>query len=56
MTLTKRHWRRVRSRALQVAITLFGLLLLTFFIGRVMPLDPVCWCTCCKMAVSIIPG
>lgn len=41
MTLTKRHWRRVRSRALQVAITLFGLLLLTFFIGRVMPLDPV---------------
>ncbi|HAB23951.1 MAG TPA: ABC transporter permease, partial [Pantoea sp.] len=33
--------RRVSKRATQVFITLFGLLLLTFFIGRVMPLDPV---------------
>lgn len=41
MKLTKSHWRRLRSRTVQVAITLFGLLLLTFFIGRVMPLDPV---------------
>ncbi len=28
-------------RSGSVAATLFGLLLLTFFIGRVMPLDPV---------------
>ncbi|KOC90718.1 ABC transporter permease [Winslowiella iniecta] len=33
--------RRVSRRVIQVAITLFGLLLLTFFIGRVMPIDPV---------------
>ncbi|MFS2224211.1 ABC transporter permease [Pantoea sp. B65] len=33
--------RRVGRRVMQVAITLFGLLLLTFFIGRVMPIDPV---------------
>ena len=33
--------RRVSTRLTQVAITLFGLLLLTFFIGRVMPVDPV---------------
>ncbi len=32
---------RVGRRLLQVAITLFGLLILTFFIGRVMPIDPV---------------
>lgn len=33
--------RRVGRRLMQVAITLSGLLLLTFFIGRVMPIDPV---------------
>ena len=33
--------RRFSTRLLQVAITLFGLLLLTFTIGRVMPIDPV---------------
>lgn len=33
--------RRVSTRLIQVAMTLFGLLLLTFFIGRVMPIDPV---------------
>lgn len=33
--------RRISRRVIQVAITLFGLLLLTFFIGRVMPVDPV---------------
>lgn len=32
---------RIGRRLLQVAITLFGLLILTFFIGRVMPIDPV---------------
>ena len=29
------------KRLTQVVVTLFGLLLLTFFIGRVMPVDPV---------------
>lgn len=33
--------RRLSKRLLQVVITLFGLLLLTFTIGRVMPIDPV---------------
>ena len=33
--------RRLSARLWQVAVTLFGLLLLTFFIGRVMPVDPV---------------
>ncbi|MCS3601221.1 peptide/nickel transport system permease protein [Buttiauxella sp. BIGb0471] len=33
--------RRFSKRLTQVLITLFGLLLLTFFIGRVMPIDPV---------------
>ncbi|MEO7495003.1 MAG: ABC transporter permease [Massilia sp.] len=33
--------RVVRGRALTTAVTLLGLLLLTFFIGRVMPIDPV---------------
>lgn len=33
--------RRFSRRVGQVLITLFGLLLLTFFIGRVMPIDPV---------------
>lgn len=33
--------RRFSKRLSQVLITLFGLLLLTFFIGRVMPIDPV---------------
>ncbi|HEI8865030.1 ABC transporter permease [Serratia sp. AKBS12] len=33
--------RRFSNRLLQVLITLFGLLVLTFFIGRVMPVDPV---------------
>lgn len=33
--------RRFTRRASQVLVTLFGLLLLTFFIGRVMPIDPV---------------
>src|SRR5476651_893816 len=33
--------RRLYGRLLQVAITLFGLLVLTFIIGRVMPIDPV---------------
>ncbi|MGC6389046.1 ABC transporter permease [Ewingella sp. S1.OA.A_B6] len=32
---------RIGKRLVQVAVTLFGLLLLTFFIGRVMPVDPV---------------
>ena len=41
MTLTRNQCRRISHRAVQVLITLFGLLLLTFFIGRVMPLDPV---------------
>ncbi|MFS2149466.1 ABC transporter permease, partial [Kosakonia cowanii] len=33
--------RRVSTRLSQVAITLFGLVLLTFVIGRVKPVDPV---------------
>lgn len=33
--------RRFSTRLGQVLVTLFGLLLLTFFIGRVMPVDPV---------------
>jgi peptide/nickel transport system permease protein len=33
--------RRFSKRLTQVLVTLFGLLLLTFFIGRVMPVDPV---------------
>ncbi|AKP34415.1 ABC transporter permease [Yersinia aleksiciae] len=33
--------RRLSKRILQVAVTLFGLLILTFIIGRVMPIDPV---------------
>ncbi|CNH73457.1 ABC transporter permease [Yersinia mollaretii] len=33
--------RRLSKRLLQVAVTLFGLLILTFIIGRVMPIDPV---------------
>lgn len=33
--------RRLAKRLLQVAVTLFGLLILTFIIGRVMPIDPV---------------
>ncbi|WP_407224695.1 ABC transporter permease [Enterobacter hormaechei] len=33
--------RRFSKRLTQVVVTLFGLLLLTFFIGRVMPVDPV---------------
>lgn len=33
--------RRFTRRVTQVLVTLFGLLLLTFFIGRVMPIDPV---------------
>ncbi|MCS2154975.1 ABC transporter permease [Scandinavium goeteborgense] len=33
--------RRFSKRVSQVLVTLFGLLLLTFFIGRVMPIDPV---------------
>lgn len=35
------HPRRFSRRVLQVLITLFGLLILTFIIGRVMPIDPV---------------
>ncbi|KEA52307.1 ABC transporter permease [Mangrovibacter sp. MFB070] len=41
LALTTGPVRQVTRRAVQVAITLFGLLLLTFFIGRVMPIDPV---------------
>lgn len=33
--------RRLSKRLLQVAVTLLGLLILTFIIGRVMPIDPV---------------
>ena len=33
--------RRFSKRLTQVLVTLFGLLILTFFIGRVMPVDPV---------------
>ncbi|ATM97070.1 putative permease [Yersinia frederiksenii] len=33
--------RRLSKRFFQVAVTLFGLLILTFIIGRVMPIDPV---------------
>ena len=33
--------RRFSKRLTQVVVTLFGLLLLTFFIGRVRPVDPV---------------
>lgn len=33
--------RRFCRRLMHIAITLFGLLVLTFFIGRVMPVDPV---------------
>ncbi|CFQ34877.1 MULTISPECIES: ABC transporter permease [Yersinia] len=33
--------RRLSKRILQVVVTLFGLLILTFIIGRVMPIDPV---------------
>lgn len=36
--------RRLSRRLPQVVITLFGLLILTFVIGRVMPIDPrPCW-------------
>lgn len=33
--------RRLAKRLFQVVVTLFGLLILTFVIGRVMPIDPV---------------
>jgi len=37
-----RRWARIASRELStVAITIFGLLLITFFIARVIPIDPV---------------
>ena len=39
--LTIPTWRAAGHRALSVVLTLLGLLLLTFVIGRVMPLDPV---------------
>jgi len=36
------HWGRIATRELStVAITIFGLLLVTFLIARVMPIDPV---------------
>lgn len=38
---TANRTRRLSRRLLHIAITLFGLLVLTFFIGRVMPVDPV---------------
>ena len=38
---TANRARRLSRRLLHIAITLFGLLVLTFFIGRVMPVDPV---------------
>lgn len=34
-------WRRVTGQAGSVLVTLFGLLILTFVIGRIMPVDPV---------------
>jgi len=43
--LTKKHCKKVSSKTLQfiamVAITFLGLLLITFLIGRVVPIDPV---------------
>ncbi len=36
-----RRWRSFAATAASVPITLFGLVLLTFLIGRVVPLDPV---------------
>jgi peptide/nickel transport system permease protein len=36
-----RHSKAIGKRLVTVAVTLLGLLALTFFIGRVMPLDPV---------------
>ncbi|MDP3320744.1 MAG: ABC transporter permease, partial [Bosea sp. (in: a-proteobacteria)] len=39
---TAGRWARIASRELvTVAITIFGLLLITFFIARVIPIDPV---------------
>lgn len=42
--LSPRHRRRIRKfgvMSLSVAVTLLGLVMLTFFIGRMLPLDPV---------------
>ncbi|GGA86755.1 ABC transporter permease [Brucella endophytica] len=41
MLLRKARFQGLRHQALSIAATLFGLLLLTFVIGRVMPADPV---------------
>jgi peptide/nickel transport system permease protein len=39
---TARRWAKIASRELStVVITIFGLLLITFFIARVIPIDPV---------------
>lgn len=38
---SSRRWRWLGQRSFSVLLTLLGLLLLTFVIGRVMPLDPV---------------
>ena len=39
---TGKAWAKIASRELStVAITIFGLLLITFFIARVIPIDPV---------------
>lgn len=39
--LTRRRLRSVAGTVLSLALTLLGLLLVTFIIGRVMPIDPV---------------
>lgn len=41
MTISRLHLKRVAEQIATIAITLFGLLLLTFIIGRMMPADPV---------------
>lgn len=41
MSITRRRLTQVAGQIAAIAITLFGLLLLTFVIGRMMPADPV---------------
>ena len=41
MSKGRRRFRRAAGQAVSVAVTLLGLLMLTFFIGRMMPADPV---------------
>ncbi|SER95654.1 peptide/nickel transport system permease protein [Tranquillimonas rosea] len=41
MTLNRQHMRGALGQGASILVTLFGLLILTFVIGRIMPTDPV---------------